>query len=145
MTRTVMLKIPGDWVSVGVQENTPLLASIVEPTGAPASRLKLIDWPEFGSIASALNVRAVPGFADWSPMGARTGGRFASMTVRDFETYEERAGELSSLAWANSSSAPDTQAGPVAVITMLQSPPFFAPTPRSVSPLPSRPSKLVSA
>jgi len=80
VTRTVTGKFPN---VVGVQLNTPVVALIVAPGGAPASSEKASAFAGMSaSVAVAVKVRGWPGpqLARF-PIGARVGGEFTSFTV----------------------------------------------------------------
>src|SRR5205814_4711004 len=91
VTLTVTVAVTGP--SGGVHVNTPVVALIVAPAGAPASRLNAntLDGRS-ASVATAVNVRRLPSTTDLSPIGARSGARFTSVTwmVNVFARSEER-------------------------------------------------------
>ena len=74
VTRTVTLKVPGPWASVGVQVKTPVFESILAPVGAPTSRLNIkLLAGRSASVAIAVKVNSVSSSIDRLPITANTG------------------------------------------------------------------------
>src|SRR5580765_8147183 len=93
VTRTVTGYTAGPWALSGFQRNEPLLALMVAPAGAPASRLNLnVFAGTSASVAAAVKVKVPPLVTALLPMGTRTGGRFTSLTATWKVFASEREG-----------------------------------------------------
>src|SRR5437867_4492279 len=92
VTRTVTALVLGPCASVGVQVNTPLVALMLAPAGAPGSRLK-VKVLASASVAVAVNVRSVPSTRVLSPIGESTGAVLTSFTTIMIVSAALRAGE----------------------------------------------------
>src|SRR5690349_16289859 len=80
-TRTVAEKVPD---ALGVQEKAPVVALIVAPAGAPASRLNVSGLAgTFGSVAATVKVSVCPRATVLVPSAPSTGDRLG-VTVREF-------------------------------------------------------------
>ena len=82
VTITVTGYLPGPCASVGVQRNTPVIASMLAPAGASSPRLNIkAFFGMSGSVALAVKVSSSFSFTDLLPMPASTGASFTSLTV----------------------------------------------------------------
>src|SRR5262249_7086231 len=82
VTRTMTLFVLGPWASLGVQLNTPVVALIVMPAGAPGSRLNVkVFAGTSGSVAVAVNDSVLPSLIVWLTIAASEGAEFTSLTT----------------------------------------------------------------
>src|SRR5438046_9283444 len=78
VTRTVTVKLPGPWASVGVQVKTTVVGWMLAPAGAPL-RLKVrVLAGRSGSVAVAGKLSMVSSSTVGSAMDASSGGRLTS-------------------------------------------------------------------
>ena len=74
--------MPGPCASVGVQLNTPVVASIVAPkASAAASKVNVDACPASTSVAVAVKLSAASSFTIWLPMVPSTGTSFTAAIV----------------------------------------------------------------
>src|SRR6266550_2748069 len=98
VTRTVIRFVLGPWASVGVQVNTPLVALMLAPAGAPESRLKVkLLAGRSGSVAEFVTTSVLSSSIIRSAGTISTGGRFTSATMTVKLRVSLEGGEPSSV------------------------------------------------
>src|SRR5260370_766497 len=82
VTRMVIEFVLGPWVSLGVQEKTPVMELMVAPAGAPGSSEKVnVLAGMSASLAVTVKVSSVPSLTVGSLTGPNTGAVLTALTV----------------------------------------------------------------
>src|SRR5438093_1012151 len=98
VTRTVTALVLGPCASVGVQVNTPLVALMLAPAGAPGSRLKVrVLAGRSGSVAVFVTTNVLSSLIIWSAGTVSSGARFTSVTTTVKLRASLQGGEPSSV------------------------------------------------
>src|SRR5688572_20040812 len=93
-TRTATAYVPGPCTSVGVQLISPVDGSMVIPSGAPGSRLKVSNEPsKSGSVAALVTSSRLPSLIARLSRGASTGALFTSLTATEKVCVALKLGE----------------------------------------------------